>query len=416
MADNASDIDMDDVPVNLGNEAGDIGDDPEFQEGCRFTKTDQLRPGRKRNWLTGYCRVPCPEGEQRHPVTGVCTTLDELREEEGVDLGRQFEYGAIERSIVDRSDKRDDFAPLVDPALGDANLPNNNYCPAGTRLNRPTGKCKKVPQCNRWEAVNPRTGRCATREYLKRQVTEQQPNGPFLYEGEDDLKRGNEKWSPSATTTIANRPGVFFDDMKNLIWASWLTVADLRTMRGVHEAGRIHGIQDDGQVDGDIDLDIQMIGIYSPPQRKKCENSTFTRFLVSDFYACGFRKVEIIPQDNNVHHIDDFIVQKGNDQDFIFIHKEINFDMMKQFLKATQRSQQNRKFIVVVPLGVWRVLVRYVQFDGPLQQHDQDIDAIDFDAGAPDPQIPDAVALYLDGILPNIWCVSWHEFDNETLV
>lgn len=404
----ADDFGLDDAD-NVGNDAMDIdiGDDPDFQEGCQTTRGGELRVGRKRNWLTGYCRVPCPNGEQRHPQTGVCTTLDDLREE-GVHLGRQFEYVPVERSIVDRSapDKRDRWAPLVNPALGDANLPNNNYCPAGTRLNLGTKKCKKVPQCNRWEAVNPRTGRCATREYLKRQVTEQQPHGPFLYEGEDSIEHANEKWYPDNPTMINNRQGL--DVMQDFIRDSGLTVADIRTMRGVEEAGRIHGIQDDGQVGGP---NVDLIGVYSPPQRKKCENSTFTRFLVSDFYACGFRKVEIIDNGDN-EHIDNFIVNIGNDQDFIFIKKNMaTFDMLKQLLKVTQRCQQNRKFVVVHDVGLWRILIRYVPYaGGSLEDYYDHVDGVHFD-----PQ-DQHLADYLDAYAADIMSVSVHAFDDETLV
>ena len=403
-ADNqADDLNVDDM---------DIGPDPDFQEGCQFNKKRNddgnlvPKPGRKRNWLTGYCRVPCEEDERRHPVTGVCTTLDDL-EHEGVDLGRQYRYKPTERSIVDRSadDKRDRWA--ANNPNNDPNNDPNAWCPAGTRFNLATKKCKKVPECKAWQAVNPRTGRCAAREFLKRQVTEQQPHGPRLYEGEDSIRDANKKWAPDDETLVNNRPGM--DDMINFIKASFLTVADLRTMRGVHEASTIHGIEDDGQTGGPP---VEMIGLYSPPQRKKCDNSTFTRFLVSDFYACGFKKVGVLPDEDQ--DIENLVLKMGNDSDFIFIHKPMTYNLVKVLLKATQRSQQNRKFAVVNPEGVWRILVRYIPANMSLVQYRNIIDALNFEVQAPDGENRGAVAAYLDGIKPNDWCVSFHEFDGDT--
>lgn len=388
--------------------ADDMNIDEHFQEGCHLKKDrhgNVLPAGdnRKRNWLTGYCRVPCPEGERRHPGSGVCTSLEEL-EEEGLDLGLQYQYEPVQRSIVDRSaeDRRDRF---------DDNHEGNAWCGDGQHLNIATGKCKIKPVCEVWQAVNPRTGRCAAREYLKRQVTDLEPSGPRLYEGEDDIPYTNDRWVPHDNTLLNNR--VNMQDMRNFIISSLLTVADLRTMRGVHHAATTDGLKDDGQIGGDLDLKI--VGLYSPPQRKKCENSTFTRFLVSDFYACGFRKADSLPVDNPGDYLESFIVHVGNDEDFIFLHDLLTPTMMKRFMRATQRSKENRKFAVVAPEGVWRVLVRYEEFVGTLEENYQYIDAIDLSTGAPNATY-ELLAGFLDGLAPNTWCVSWHRFDDLTMV
>ena len=372
--------------------------DPEFREGCSIARW----PGRKRNWLTGYCRVPCAEGEQRHPQTGVCTTLDDL-EHEGVDLGRQFEYGAIDPSIVDRSalDKRDRFDP---------NHEGNAWCPAGKELNLATGKCKNVPQPKRWQAINPRTGRVVTREYLKRQEPE-----PYIYLGEDDLEHENTKWSPQTDTMITNRPGNNADTvaMREFIKNSRFSVADLRTMRGVEEASRLHGITEDGQGGGDSPA---VIGIYSPIQRKKCEASTFTRLIVSDFYACGFRKaVNLLDGDQ----LDDFIIHKGNPDEFIFVYTGAEFDALnlKGYLKVSYASGQDRKLLVIEERGVWRLLIRFLQSVQP--QYNDGIDSMEL-GNIPFDNEPRLAAAMLDGfennVIADILSVSYHEFDNETLV
>ena len=404
---NVSDIDLgsvlgDDEPMadigSLGSVDSVVGDDAPVvgnaggNNGCP--------DGKVRNWLTGYCRRPCKNAQVLDPRAGKLGRCVDQADLDVRGIEDEFRYTPVAVSYLDRRTKTDGSLRPLDNMVDDEQcqpLANGKE----RQMNTVTGKCKI--KCKDYQARNPRTGRCSTREYLKRQKPAADPNGPFLYPHEDDIAHDNHKWVPDGNALMGTRAGPFNEPMRQFILNAEVSVADLKTMRGVHvvSAGGVAvdnlGVQHGQQ--------IRIVGLYSVKQRKKCEGSTFTRMVVSTFYACGFRKSKVYEGFADVTNLLDR--SSIADDDFIFLHG-IDTDIIREIVYNCA-GQKNSRFLLVDGHGVLRILIRTQDENnvGLMQ-------GFNWDEGWGGVEQRAAYATQKDQLFPGHISFSYHVFDEET--
>ena len=328
-------IDAQDRLINNEGHLVNENDEPVDANGNLVNDEDcVLNSGRTRNWLTGYCRKPCPQAQ--HPTTGACVSqewYDHPDRNWGDNL--YFSYTPVGASLRDLSDQPFD------------KYEDSNYCKPGQKRNVNTGKCAKPPNCRKWQVLNPRTRRCVTREYLKRQELEP-PH--YLVEFENDDTQA--EWHPTieqslATHNIEVEPDIISirKMFQNDMFQGWdITVADMRTMLGV----RLVAVE---QLQNNV-----TVGIYSPEQRKYCEGSTFTKLLVSHFYACGFRHAKILnTQSPNFTTDLENVCKIASPSQWVFLENDYFCYEVLRYLM--QLELEPRRFLKVVESGVFRIFI-----------------------------------------------------------
>lgn len=254
------------------------------------------------------------------------------------------------------------------------------------KLNLATGRCRTP--CEPHKAIDPETGRCINISTLLTYDYN-------LYDDdEDDYMAENIKWTPTTSQTIANHKD---KHLKDLIERSRLTVADLRTMRGIEQAS--------------VE---QMWGHYSSGQRKQCDNSIFSQVLrITNLSKCGFRNVEAINTKNSYLH--EKLQTAGEDFTFIFGYK-LTPVVLNYIMAACKEHGQDVKLAVVDGNGVFRIL-----YNGNADYPDPD-EYPDFV-----PQISDEefntynksrqnLAKGLDDVFRNYASITYHAFDDQTKI
>lgn len=379
-----------------------------------------------RNWSTGRCRTPCKNHQAINPDTGRCVTKTYLKakhyegdltdyeyrsalQDDGITRRHSSRRPSSSRSYVDRAvDRLGDFdysdfeykqrkprsygsryygrsrygdnrSDLRDLLVAD------DHC-YPRKLNLLTGRCKTP--CEPWEAINPATGRCVTKEYLESLDWD-------LYDSdeEDDMAE-NIKWSPSTYQTRERHSsnGV----LTSLIDASHLNVADLRTLRGLQQVSQ-------NNLNGPP---VIVVGHYSPSQRKWCDKSSIMSVLHSDAEKCGFKNAEVIddaPSDKLEN------MMKSSGKNFTFVSGlSLNHEVLAEAVATA--TGKSIKFALIDARGVWRILVAKTD----VKRETNELEAELRPLFSKDGQNRKKLASKLDKHFEDKVSISYHEFDDQT--
>lgn len=372
-----------------------------------------------RNWSTGRCRTPCKNHQAINPDTGRCVTKTYLKakhyqgdltdgeyrsalQDDGITRRYSSHRPYSSRSYVDRAvdglgdfDYSDfEYKERKPRSYGsryygrsryeDVLVDDDNCFPR--QLNLSTGRCKTP--CEPWEAINPETGRCVTKEYLYSLDWD-------LYDSdeEDDMAE-NIKWSPSTYQTRERHNGNGV--LAKLIDASHLNVADLRSLRGLHQVSQ-------NNLNGPP---VRVVGHYSPSQRKWCDKSSIMRVLHSDAEKCGFKNAEVV---DNVPSSKMKDVMKGSGKNFTFVSgPSLNEKVIAEILTAA--TGKSIKFVLIDPRGVWRILVAKAD----VKRETNELEAELRPLFSKDGQNRKKLANKLDKHFEDEVSISYHEFDDQT--
>ena len=287
----------------------------------------------RRNWFTGRCKTPCKNHQAINPITGRCVTKtylialhelgyisdDELDlENDGV--GRSHGMNSIEETVFMEEDSK------TKSDLRDGLVEDLDCYPR--KRNLLTGRCKSP--CESHMAINPSTGQCVTKRYLRTL------DFSLYDEDEECTMAANIMFVPSVDQSI--KAAGENQALKNLIKTSVLTVADLRTMRGIYLGSK-------ELTQGPL------FGIYSHSKRVGCETSYLQNVFTPEIKKCGI----IDPEKYNPNEFVDMMSSAGNN--FTWVTGASALDVLTDLNTKVNELPNDLRLLIVNDTGILRVLI-----------------------------------------------------------
>ena len=292
----------------------------------------------RRNWFTGRCKTPCKNHQAINPITRKCvskTYLISLHElgyisDDELDLendgvGRYYE---VDHEKHEKHEKyvEEDTEEKRKSDLRDGLVDDIDCYPR--KLNILTGKCKAP--CESHKAINPATGQCVTKRYLRTLDFN-------LYdEDEEDMMAANIMFVPSVDQSIKAAGNNV--NLIKLIRGSVLTVADIRTMRGIYLGSKE---MNNGP----------LFGIYSPKKRFGCENNYLKNVLTPASQKCGI----ISPGKYDSNEVKDMIEMAGDN--FTWVTGLSVIEVLKDVSTTLKNLPKDLRLLIVNDTGILRLVV-----------------------------------------------------------
>jgi len=188
-----------------------------------------------------------------------------------------------------------------------------------------TGMCKTP--CEAYSAINPATGRCVTKAYLRTL------DFNFYDEDEECAMAANILFSPSIDQSI---DATSSEDLKRLIKTSAVTVADARVLRGIYLGSQ----------------DKPLVGIYDHKKRIRCEKGYLENVFTSKIGQCGIISPEEFSVDNLVNKINND-VGKG----FIWVTGKSSLEVIQELDRKVNTLSSDLRLLIINDTGILRLLV-----------------------------------------------------------
>lgn len=321
----------------------------------------------KRNWKTGRCKKPCARHEAVNPATGKCVSKSYLR-------SLHWYYDSDEDEFEEYDDLADGLVP-------------DSSCKAPTKLNIFTGKCRTP--CGPHRMINPSTGQCVTKAYLRSLDYE-------LYDSdEDDYLLSERLFYPrmSRIGLIARLFGKNY--LAELVRLTALTNNDMTVMESIKK-----GIVDT------LDKPA-LVGVYDGLLRKKCETFTLSKLINTKLGECGVSSVynySTPPAGKTPEGImKDALVEahkKSSAYSFICVPGTALPDMVYiERMKKASSAGYNAKMLVICDQGVWNIIIP--KYSAPKLES--------FPTGLPDKDAAKKISEDSEGEI----VVTFHDFDKK---
>ena len=189
-----------------------------------------------------------------------------------------------------------------------------------------TGKCKTP--CESYMAINPATGQCVTKRYLRTLDF-------TLYDvDEDDTMAANILFTPSVDQSVKSTTS---KDLKKLITTSAITIADARTLRGVFLGSQAK--------------EESLVGIYNHSKRSGCDTSAWKSVLTSNLGKCGIVSPQKFSNDTLLTTIQD----SGNN--FTWVTGGSAIDVLGYLSAKVNSLPYDLRLLIINETGILRLLV-----------------------------------------------------------
>ena len=291
----------------------------------------------RRNWFTGRCKTPCKNHQAINPITGRCVSKtylmllhelghidDEELDLENDGLGRSHGMNSIEETLFLENDSLENHAGEKKSDLRDGLVEDSSCYPR--KRNLLTGKCKTP--CESYMAINPATGQCVTKRYLRTLDF-------TLYDvDEDDTMAANILFTPSVDQSVKSTTS---KDLKKLITTSAITIADARTLRGVFLGSQAK--------------EESLVGIYNHSKRSGCDTSAWKSVLTSNLGKCGIVSPQKFSNDTLLTTIQD----SGNN--FTWVTGGSAIDVLGYLSAKVNSLPYDLRLLIINETGILRLLV-----------------------------------------------------------